>query len=62
MKEFKKSDIIMNNSVQITKFFIIGDSDMKIERSEYIEKLENRLHNGMIKVVTGIRRSGKSVI
>ena len=52
----------MNNSVQITKFFIIGDSDMKIERAEYIEKLENRLHNGMIKAVTGIRRSGKSVI
>ena len=52
----------MNNSVQITKFFIIGDSDMKIERSEYIEKLENRLHNGMIKVVTGIRRSGKSYL
>ena len=35
---------------------------MKIERSEYIEKLENRLHNGMIKVVTGIRRSGKSYL
>ena len=52
----------MNNSVQITKFFIIGDSDMKIERAEYIEKLENRLHNGMIKVVTGIRRSGKSYL
>ena len=35
---------------------------MKIERAEYIEKLENRLHNGMIKVVTGIRRSGKSYL
>ena len=35
---------------------------MKIERQAYIEKLKNRLHNGMIKVVTGIRRSGKSYL
>lgn len=35
---------------------------MRIERPGYVEKLKNRLHNGMIKVITGIRRSGKSYL
>lgn len=35
---------------------------MEIKRDDYIEKLKNRLHNGMIKVITGIRRSGKSYL
>ncbi|MGP1455892.1 MAG: AAA family ATPase [Treponema sp.] len=35
---------------------------MQIARQAYIEKLKNRLHNGMIKVVTGVRRSGKSYL
>lgn len=35
---------------------------MEIKRDEYLEKLSVRMHNGLIKVVTGIRRSGKSYL
>lgn len=33
---------------------------MEIKRDKYLNDLINRMHNGMIKIVTGIRRSGKS--
>lgn len=33
---------------------------MEIKRDKYLNDLINRMHNGMIKVVTGIRRCGKS--
>jgi len=33
-----------------------------MERPEYIEKLKNKMHNGMIKVITGLRRCGKSYL
>lgn len=32
----------------------------RIERNEYLEQLKSRMYNGMIKVVTGLRRVGKS--
>lgn len=35
---------------------------MKIKRDFYLRKLLNSRHNGMIKVVTGMRRSGKSYL
>lgn len=35
---------------------------MNIERPIYLERLINREHNGMIKIVTGMRRSGKSYL
>ena len=35
---------------------------MEIKRDLYLRKLINRMHNGMIKVITGIRRSGKSYL
>lgn len=35
---------------------------MEINRDTYLQKLINRMHNGMIKVITGIRRSGKSYL
>lgn len=35
---------------------------MEIKRERYLNKLIDRMHNGMIKVVTGIRRSGKSYL
>lgn len=35
---------------------------MEINRDKYLRDLINRMHNGMIKVVTGIRRSGKSYL
>ena len=35
---------------------------MDIKRDKYLNALRNRMHNGMIKVVTGIRRCGKSYL
>lgn len=35
---------------------------MQIERPNYLEELKNRMHNGMVKVITGILRSGKSFL
>ena len=31
-----------------------------IERNGYLQKLVDRMNNGMIKVVTGVRRCGKT--
>ena len=35
---------------------------MNIERPFYVRQLKDRIHNGMIKVVTGVRRGGKSYL
>lgn len=35
---------------------------MIIERNLYLDKLLSHRHNGMIKVVTGMRRCGKSYL
>ncbi len=35
---------------------------MEIKRDEYLNRLITRKHNGFIKVITGIRRSGKSYL
>lgn len=35
---------------------------MEVKRDLYLQKLIDRKHNGMIKVVTGIRRCGKSYL
>lgn len=35
---------------------------MIIERNIYLYRLISRMNNGMIKVITGIRRSGKSFL
>lgn len=35
---------------------------MEIKRDIYLQKLINRMHNGMIKAITGIRRSEKSFL
>lgn len=35
---------------------------MKIKRDFYLDKILSRRHNGMIKVITGMRRSGKSYL
>lgn len=35
---------------------------MRIDRNLYLKKLVDRQHNGMIKVITGVRRCGKSFL
>ncbi len=35
---------------------------MEIKRDRYLQKIVNRMRNGMIKVITGMRRSGKSYL
>lgn len=35
---------------------------MEIKRDKYLKEITDRMHNGMIKVITGIRRSGKSYL
>lgn len=35
---------------------------MQIRRDYYLNKLINKKHNGLIKVITGIRRCGKSYL
>ena len=34
---------------------------MEFKRQKYMDALVERMHNGMIKVVTGIRRSGSLI-
>ena len=35
---------------------------MKVIRRQYLEQLKHRMHNGLVKIVTGIRRCGKSYL
>lgn len=35
---------------------------MKLQRKRYLEALQHRMHNGLVKIITGIRRSGKSYL
>ncbi len=35
---------------------------MVIKRDHYLQDLTNQMHNHLIKVVTGVRRSGKSYL
>ena len=35
---------------------------MEITRSKYLNDLKNRMNNGMIKVITGMRRAGKTYL
>jgi predicted AAA+ superfamily ATPase len=36
--------------------------EMQIKRDSYLEQLGNRMHNGLIKVITGVRRCGKTYL
>jgi predicted AAA+ superfamily ATPase len=42
--------------------YSIRSSAMNINRDKYLNDLIDRMHNGMVKVVTGIRRCGKSYL
>lgn len=51
--------LIPKNTKQI-KYFGIGDDMKSIKRDIYLNRLIARRENGMIKIVTGVRRCGKS--
>ena len=38
------------------------DKKMEIKRDYYLDKLIRKRHNGLVKIVTGIRRCGKSYL
>lgn len=40
----------------------VGNADMRINREKYLNDLKIRMHNGFIKIITGLRRSGKSYL
>jgi len=41
---------------------ILNEADMEIKRDVYLNRLIQRKHNGFIKIITGIRRCGKSYL
>ena len=47
---------------QVAKIFCNRGVFMEINRDFYLKKLINRKSNGLIKVITGIRRCGKSYL
>ena len=51
--------LLMNKNVVYVKNIQRKDFVMNIKRDKYLNALINRMHNGMIKVVTGIRRCGR---
>lgn len=46
----------------MAKLFLKGGANMEIKRDKYLKEIIDRMHNGMIKVITGIRRCGKSYL
>lgn len=54
--------MILNKQDENGKNIQWKESGMEIRRDKYLNDLINRMHNGMIKVVTGIRRCGKSYL
>ncbi len=54
--------MMLNKNVICVKNIQKGDGEMDIKRDKYLVDLINRMNNGMIKVVTGIRRCGKSYL
>ncbi len=35
---------------------------VEVQRTDYIKKLKGKRHNGLVKIITGVRRSGKSYL
>lgn len=48
--------------MRITAKIFCGVSDMIIDREKYLNKLISKRDNGLIKIITGIRRCGKSFL
>lgn len=44
------------------KPYIGQENKMEINRDSYLDQLTERKHNGLVKVITGLRRVGKSFL
>lgn len=52
----------MDKNHKFKKNVKLEDSAVRIERTKYLQELIDRKHNGLVKVITGIRRCGKSYL
>lgn len=52
----------MNHYIKMCKRTEMGSDMIEIKRDTYLQQLTMRKDNGMIKVITGIRRCGKSFL
>ena len=52
----------MDKNPKFKKNVKLEDSAVRIERTKYLQELIDRKHNGLVKVITGIRRCGKSYL
>jgi predicted AAA+ superfamily ATPase len=60
---YKTGIMLLDKTCNLTLIVqCLRSTPMQIERPGYINELSIRKHNGMIKVVTGIRRCGKSYL
>ncbi len=53
---------IIEKEIQFMQKFSIGAMILEIKRDYYLQKLISKKHNGLIKVITGMRRCGKSYL
>lgn len=52
----------MDKNPKFKKNVKLEDVAVRIERTKYLQELIDRKHNGLVKVITGIRRCGKSYL
>lgn len=52
----------MDKKPKFKKNVKLEDAAVRIERTKYLQELIDRKHNGLVKVITGIRRCGKSYL
>ena len=52
----------MDKNPKFKKNVKLEDAAVRIERTKYLQELIDRKHNGLVKVITGIRRCGKSYL
>ena len=52
----------MDKNLKFKKNVKLEDATVRIERTKYLQELIDRKHNGLVKVITGIRRCGKSYL
>lgn len=54
--------MILKKNAELRTRMQYGETEMVIRRDIYLDKLISKKHNRLIKVITGIRRCGKSYL